>query len=86
MYKKRINGNTYIIIRDSDSANIPPAQGNRHYKQFLQWMDENNLTRDDIEVIEPPPVPPEPAQKEVCFDTALGKLCYKDNGVWKEVV
>lgn len=50
MFENRID---YNIIRESDGMNIPVAVGNRYYDAFLQWMVENNITIDDVPIVNP---------------------------------
>jgi hypothetical protein len=44
-YLKQINDNDperFIIIRESDNANIPAEPNNVDYQLFLAWVEEGN--------------------------------------------
>ena len=45
MYKETINsfgGEPACVIRTSDGACIPFAEGNTDYQAFLKWLEEGN--------------------------------------------
>lgn len=42
------------IIRLADGANIPQADGNRDYREYLEWLAEGN----ESEPADAPPLPP----------------------------
>jgi len=53
MYKLALYGS---IIRATDGACIPPAEGNVDYQKYLQWLAEGNTPEPYV-----PPPPPIPA-------------------------
>lgn len=50
MYKLIIDSDS--IIRVSDGAIIPAANSNRHYKEYLAWLEEGN-TPEPADIPEP---------------------------------
>lgn len=44
-----------IILRLTDNASIPPAEGNTDYQAYLAWVAEGNTP-------DPAPEPPAPAE------------------------
>lgn len=50
--------NTEMIVRLSDSAYIPPDEGNADYRAYLAWCGEDNLP-------EPADLPPVPTAEEI---------------------
>jgi len=54
MYKIQINEDkSYLIVRDSDGANIPTSLDNRDYREFLTWLDVNGKKIQDLEEFNP---------------------------------
>ena len=54
MYKKIVdkdNVTVLAIYRESDGASIPLVMDNRDYVAFVNYLAQNNISIDDIEVL-----------------------------------
>jgi hypothetical protein len=49
-----LTNNDNIIIRDEDNAFIPTDEGNRHYQEYLKWVEEGNQPNPAPVEITPP--------------------------------
>jgi hypothetical protein len=48
-----------IILRLTDNASIPPAEGNTDYQAYLAWLDEGNTPLPADPIPEPEPLTPQ---------------------------
>jgi hypothetical protein len=82
MYKIIKNGNQKTIRNDKGTW-IPISNQNRYYIEYLKYLEDNNLTEEDLEIEDI--TPQKNNRVQVMYDVSLGKLVYHNGATWEIV-